>query len=196
MSASLEYFYGCAGADEAGRGPLAGPVVAAAVMIPEGLRFEGLNDSKQLDREKRHRLEIEIRETCHYAVCFIHHHEIDQINILQASLKAMRIALSQLPHSPSRIFIDGNKVPAGVNGEAVIKGDGKVAEIAAASILAKNERDRYMVSIALEHPGYGFESHFGYPTPAHFEALNRLGPCAIHRTSFSPVKDMIQLTLL
>lgn len=192
----LEYFYGCAGADEAGRGPLAGPVVAAAVMIPEGVRFEGLNDSKQLDRAKREHLEILIREHCHFAVCFVDHFEIDRINILQASLLAMRRALESLPKSPQQIYIDGNKVPPGVNGVSVIKGDSKVAEIAAASILAKNERDRFMCSMALEYPGYGFESHFGYPTPPHLAALQELGPCAIHRTTYGPVRDLLQPRLL
>ncbi|HLO98867.1 MAG TPA: ribonuclease HII [Fimbriimonas sp.] len=196
MSRLLEYFPGCAGADEAGRGPLAGPVVAAAVMIPEGVRFEGLNDSKQLDRAKRDQLEVLIRDKCDFAICFIDAAEIDRINILQASLLAMKQALSMLSAPPSHVYIDGNRLPSGVTGTAVVKGDSKIAEIAAASILAKNERDRFMRLMAAEYPGYGFESHYGYPTPPHLAALQTLGPCAIHRKSYAPVQELLQPRLL
>jgi ribonuclease HII len=192
----IEYFPGCAGADEAGRGPLAGPVVAAAVMIPEGVRFPGLNDSKQLDRAKRDQLEVQIRDKCDFAICFIDADEIDRINISQASLLAMKQALGLLSSTPQQIYIDGNKVPSGVNGIAVVKGDSKIAEIAAASILAKNERDRFMRAMALEYPGYGFDSHYGYPTPPHLAALRELGPCAIHRKSYAPVQELLQPRLL
>ncbi len=191
----LERFPGCAGVDEAGRGPLAGPVVAAAVIIPHGVEIKGLNDSKKLTREQREKLEPIILEQTIYSISFVHHEEIDELNILWASMAAMKRAVEALKQIPTRIYVDGNRVPPGLQAEAVIKGDGKIAEIAAASILAKTARDRYMVEISAQYPKYGFESHFGYPTPEHFKALETHGPCAIHRTSFGPVQQLLQASL-
>lgn len=187
---------GWAGADEAGRGPLAGPVVAAAVILPPEFNILGLNDSKKLDSSKRDQLEQRIREGAHFHVEFAWPDEIDQKNILHASLSAMSRAILALPN-PAGALIDGNQIPKGlsITVETVVKGDGKIAEIAAASILAKNARDRYMVEIAAEYPQYGFEKHFGYPTPDHLEALRIHGPCAIHRKSFAPVAAFYQATL-
>ena len=187
---------GWAGADEAGRGPLAGPVVAAAVILPADFNIQGLNDSKKLDVSKRDGLEQRIREGAIFHVEFAWPDEIDQRNILHASLAAMSRAILALPN-PIGALIDGNQIPKGITipVETVVKGDGKIAEIAAASILAKNARDRYMVEIAEQYPGYGFEKHFGYPTPEHLEALKHLGPCSIHRRSFAPVAAFYQATL-
>lgn len=187
---------GWAGADEAGRGPLAGPVVAAAVILPADFNIQGLNDSKKLDVNKRDGLEQRIREGAIFHVEFAWPDEIDQRNILHASLVAMSRAILALPN-PIGALIDGNQIPKGITipVETVVKGDGKIAEIAAASILAKNARDRYMVEIAEQYPGYGFEKHFGYPTPEHLEALKHLGPCSIHRRSFAPVAAFYQATL-
>ncbi len=187
---------GWAGADEAGRGPLAGPVVAAAVILPPDFNIQGLNDSKKLDAIKRDQLELRIREGAIFHVEFAWPEEIDQKNILHASLAAISRAINSL-ESPLGALIDGNQIPKGLKipVETVVKGDGKIAEIAAASILAKNARDRYMVEIASEFPHYGFEKHFGYPTPEHLEALKQHGPCPIHRRSFAPVAAFFQATL-
>ena len=187
---------GWAGADEAGRGPLAGPVVAAAVILPQEFNIQGLNDSKKLDSAKRDHLEQRIRAGAIFHVEFAWPEEIDQKNILHASLAAMSRAILAL-ETPQGALIDGNQIPKGLTIpiETVVKGDGKIAEIAAASILAKNARDRYMVQIAEQFPGYGFEKHFGYPTPEHLEALKSLGPCPIHRRSFAPVAAFYQATL-
>ena len=192
----LERFPGCAGVDEAGRGPLAGPVVAAAVILPAGINIRGLNDSKKLTRDQRERLEPEIIAKAIYAISFVDNLEIDELNILWASMEAMSRAIQALSQVPTKIYIDGNRLPRGIEGEAVIKGDGKIAEIAAASILAKVARDRYMVEVAHPlYPKYGFDRHFGYPTPDHFEALNLHGPCKIHRFSYAPVQALSQATL-
>lgn len=179
---------GWAGADEAGRGPLAGPVVAAAVILSPDFDIRGLNDSKKLDATKRDQLETRIREGAVFHVEFAWPEEIDQKNILHASLAAMSRAINALPN-PLGALIDGNQIPKNlrIQVETVVKGDGKIAEIAAASILAKNARDRYMIEISAKYPGYGFEKHFGYPTPEHLTALRELGPCEIHRRSFAPV---------
>jgi len=187
---------GWAGADEAGRGPLAGPVVAAAVILPHDFNIQGLNDSKKLDVSKRNQLEQRIRDGAIFHVEFAWPEEIDQKNILHASLAAMSRAILAL-ETPQGALIDGNQIPKGLSipVETVVKGDGKIAEIAAASILAKNARDRYMVEIAEQFPQYGFEKHFGYPTPEHLEALNTHGPCPIHRRSFAPVAAFYQATL-
>ena len=187
---------GWAGADEAGRGPLAGPVVAAAVILPQEFNIQGLNDSKKLDSAKRDQLEQRIRAGAIFHIEFAWPEEIDQKNILHASLAAMSRAILAL-ENPQGALIDGNQIPKGLTIpiETVVKGDGKIAEIAAASILAKNARDRYMVQIAEQFPGYGFEKHFGYPTPEHLEALKSLGPCPIHRRSFAPVAAFYQATL-
>lgn len=175
-----------AGLDEAGRGPLAGPVVAAAVMLNPQKPITGLTDSKKLSEKKREAL---FREITEQALCYgvgqSDHKEIDAINILQASLLAMQRAYSQLTISPTLALIDGNKSPQlACETHAIVKGDNLVAEISAASILAKVTRDRWMKSAHERYPGYGFDKHKGYPTKAHREAIQQLGPCAIHRLSF------------
>ncbi len=182
-----------AGIDEAGRGPLAGPVVAAAVILDPARPIAGLNDSKKLSEAARERLAIEIRDKAlAWAVAEASAVEIDRVNILQATFLAMRRAVETLAVAPAFAQIDGNKVPPGLPcaGEAVVKGDGKIAAIAAASILAKTHRDALMRELALAHPEYGFERHMGYPTPAHFAALQAHGPCPAHRRSFAPVAQL------
>lgn len=192
----LERFPGCAGVDEAGRGPMAGPVVAAAVILPAGIEIKGLNDSKKLTREQRERLEPEILAKAIYSISFVDNREIDELNILWASMAAMSRAIHALSQVPTKIYVDGNRLPKDITGEAVIKGDGKIAEIAAASILAKVARDRYMVEVIHPlYPQYGFDRHFGYPTPDHFETLNLYGPCDIHRFSYAPIQALSQATL-
>ncbi|MBS1719943.1 MAG: ribonuclease HII [Armatimonadetes bacterium] len=190
----LEHVEGGIGLDEAGRGPLAGPVVAAAVLIPTGVVLKGLNDSKKLSPGQRESLEVQIKESCRWALGLCSPAEIDRFNILEASMEAMRRALAVLGQEGT-VWIDGNRVPRGLVGTAVIKGDGKLACIAAASVLAKTERDRQMVAYAAEFPHYGFERNFGYPTPDHLEALGQHGPCALHRRSFAPVAAWDQATL-
>ena len=174
------------GVDEAGRGPLAGPVCAAAVILPRGLEIPGLNDSKKLTDKKRRELMPVIQEQAlAYGIAFASHEEIDQINILQATFLAMERALAQLKISPDLALIDGNRQKDfGIKVETVVKGDSRSANIAAASVLAKVTRDRYMEEMAAVYPGYGFEIHKGYGTKAHYEALRALGPCPIHRMSF------------
>ena len=174
------------GVDEAGRGPLAGPVCAAAVILPKGLEIPGLNDSKKLTDKKRRELMPIIKEQAlAYAIAFASHEEIDEINILQATFLAMERALNQLNIRPDLALIDGNRQKDfGINVETVVKGDSRSANIAAASVLAKVTRDDYMEAMALEHPGYGFEIHKGYGTKAHYEALRNLGPSPIHRMTF------------
>lgn len=185
-----------AGVDEAGRGPLAGPVVAAAVILDPARPIDGLNDSKKLSEAKRERLALEIREKAlSWAIAEASAMEIDRINILQATFLAMRRATEALHLAPEFAQIDGNKVPPcfPCPAEAIVKGDGKIAAIAAASILAKTHRDALMRELAISFPQYGFERHMGYPTPAHFAALEAHGPCSAHRRSFAPVA---QLSLL
>ncbi len=182
-----------AGVDEAGRGPLAGPVVAAAVILDLTRPIEGLNDSKKLSEKARERLAIEIREKAlAWAIAEASPAEIDRINILQATFLAMRRAVEGLATAPERACIDGNKVPPGLPcpAEAVVKGDGKIAAIGAASILAKTHRDALMRSLADEYPQYGFEKHMGYPTAAHFAALAAHGASPVHRRSFAPVAQL------
>lgn len=174
------------GVDEAGRGPLAGPVCAAAVVLPRGLEIPGLNDSKKLTDKKRRELAPLIKEQAlAYGIAFASHEEIDSINILQATFLAMERALAQIPEKPSLALIDGNRQKDfGIPVQTVVKGDSLSANIAAASVLAKVTRDEYMEEMAKEYPGYGFEIHKGYGTKAHYEALRDLGPCPIHRMSF------------
>lgn len=187
---SLEAPVGVIGVDEAGRGPLAGPIVVAAVIFPEsGCPIAGLNDSKQLKAQAREEFADQIRATCTYAIEYSWPEEIDRLNVFWATMAAMERAVASLQIPTSKVLIDGNQIPRGLRSraEAVVKGDSKIAQIAAASILAKTERDAYMVRIAEKFPGYGFESHFGYPTPPHFATLEALGPCEIHRRSYAPV---------
>ena len=174
------------GVDEAGRGPLAGPVCAAAVILPKGLVIPGLNDSKKLsDKRRRELFPIIQREAVSFGIAFASQEEIDEINILQATFLAMRRALEQLNPRPEFALIDGNReTDFGVPCKTVIKGDSLSANIAAASVLAKVTRDNWMIEAAEKYPGYGFEIHKGYGTKAHYEALEKLGPCAIHRRSF------------
>lgn len=174
------------GVDEAGRGPLAGPVCAAAVILPKGLEIPGLNDSKKLtDKRRRELMPIIKEQALAFGIAFASHEEIDQINILQATFLAMERALSQLKIRPDLALIDGNRQKDfGINVETVVKGDSRSANIAAASVLAKVTRDDYMEAMAQEYPGYGFEIHKGYGTKAHYEALRNLGPSPIHRMTF------------
>ena len=174
------------GVDEAGRGPLAGPVCAAAVILPKGLEIPGLNDSKKLtDKRRRELMPIIKEQALAYGIAFATHEEIDQINILQATFLAMERAMAQLEIKPELALIDGNRQKDfGINVETVVKGDSRSANIAAASVLAKVTRDDYMEAMAAEYPGYGFEVHKGYGTKAHYEALRALGPSPIHRMTF------------
>ena len=174
------------GVDEAGRGPLAGPVCAAAVILPEHLEIPGLNDSKKLsDRRRRELFPIIQESALAYGIGFASPEEIDEINILQATFLAMRRAISQLHITPDLALIDGNReTDFGVPCRTVIKGDSLSANIAAASVLAKVSRDDLMLKAAEAYPGYGFEIHKGYGTKAHYAALEEKGPCAIHRRTF------------
>ena len=177
-----------AGCDEAGRGPLAGPVVAAAVVLDPKRIPRGLNDSKKLSREEREALYDKICASAEVAVAFGSTARIDRDNILQASLWALARAVRALPVRPQLVFVDGrDKIDAGCDCRAVISGDALVMSIAAASIVAKVTRDRLMMRLGAAHPGYGFERHMGYSVPEHFEALARLGPTIHHRRSFAPV---------
>lgn len=174
------------GTDEAGRGPLAGPVCAAAVILPRGIQLEGLNDSKKLTAKKRDALYDTILETaCSYGIAMASEAEIDEMNILQASLLAMRRAIAKLSPAPGLVLVDGS-VARGFEQRAVaiVGGDAKSPNIAAASVLAKVTRDRLMEELDLRYPGYGFAAHKGYPTKQHYIALNRLGPSPVHRKTF------------
>jgi ribonuclease HII len=177
-----------AGCDEAGRGPLAGPVVAAAVVLDPKRIPKGIDDSKRLTAERREELFEEICATSSFAVAFASPARIDRDNILRASLWALARAVHALPEIPKHVFVDGrDKLDTPCDCDAVIGGDGLVVSIAAASIIAKVTRDRLMRALALDCPGYGFESHKGYAVPEHLEALSRLGPSAHHRRFFAPV---------
>jgi len=179
-----------AGVDEAGRGPLAGAVFAAAVILHPDRPIPGLNDSKLLSQRRREQLEaLILRDALAFAVAYASVEEIDRLNILQASLLAMRRAVEALPLQPTRLCVDGLHVPAlTIPAQALVDGDRLVAEISAASILAKNARDREMHALCAKYPGYGFSQHKGYGTRQHLNALRELGPCAIHRASFAPVR--------
>src|SRR5664279_1100236 len=177
-----------AGCDEAGRGPLAGPVVAAAVILDPSHIPRGLNDSKKLGAPERERLYEKICATAQVAVAFGSTARIDRDNILRASLWALARAVRALPVRPQLVFVDGNmKIDCGCDCEAVVSGDALLLSVAAASIVAKVTRDRLMGRLGLAHPGYGFERHMGYSVPEHFAALARLGPAVHHRKSFAPV---------
>ena len=174
------------GVDEAGRGPLAGPVCAAAVILPAHLELPGLTDSKKLSDKRRRELFPQIQQQAvSYGIGFASEKEIDEINILQATFLAMERALSQLSVKPDLTLIDGNREKDfGIPVKTVVKGDSLSANIAAASILAKVTRDDLMLKLAEEYPAYGFEVHKGYGTKAHYEALRKFGACPIHRRSF------------
>jgi ribonuclease HII len=177
-----------AGCDEAGRGPLAGPVVAAAVILDPKRVPRGLDDSKKLDPETREKLYARICASAEVAVALAPPARIDRDNILRASLWALARAVAALPIKPRLVFVDGrDRIEAGCDCEAVIGGDAIIASIAAASIVAKVTRDRLMTRLGLIYPGYGFEQHKGYSVPEHFDALARLGPTVHHRRSFAPV---------
>ena len=182
-----------AGVDEAGRGPLAGPVVAAAVILDELKPIKGLNDSKKLGPRTRERLFDEIRAKalcCSIAEASVE--EIDALNILQATLLAMRRAVEGLRLRPNKVLVDGNRLPVlMMAAEAIVKGDAKVRAISAASILAKVQRDRLCLVLHEQHPLYGFDVHKGYPTPLHLAALREHGACAQHRRSFAPVRKVL-----
>lgn len=181
------------GVDEAGRGPLAGPVVAAAVILDPSRHFDGLNDSKKLSAKKREALVDAIKSAAvAWCVAEASVEEIDRLNILHATFLAMRRAVEGLQIAPTLALIDGNKVPPGLAcaGEAVVQGDGKVASIAAASILAKTHRDALMLALDADYPQYGFRQHMGYPTAAHLAALHAHGASPIHRRSFGPVAQL------
>ncbi len=182
-------FVRVAGVDEVGMGPLAGPVVAAAVVLPDDLRLPGLDDSKQLAATERERLAREIRaRAVAVAVAAASHREIDRLDIRRAGLLAMRRAVEALRPRPDHVLVDARELPElGIRQTPVVRGDAREAPIAAASIVAKVHRDALMRRLDRRHPGYGFARHMGYPTPEHLDALARLGPCAVHRRSFGPV---------
>ena len=187
-----------AGCDEAGRGCLAGPVVAAAVILPEGFSNDILNDSKQLTEKQREALRPIIEEQAvAWAVAFIDNHEIDKINILKASITAMHRAVDKLTTKPEHLLIDGNRFYPypGIKHTCIIKGDGKYLSIAAASILAKTHRDEYMLKLDAEFPGYDWNKNKGYPTQKHREAIASLGVTPYHRRSFRLLDEQLKLGL-
>ncbi len=181
-----EGFHLIAGIDEAGRGPLAGPVCAAACVLPTGLVLEGLDDSKKLSEKRREALyDLITAQALAWAVCLVDEKTIDEINILQATFRAMRGAVSKLALSPDLCLVDGNRDPElGLQTKTVVKGDATCASVAAASILAKVTRDRLMIELDARYPGYGFAVHKGYGTKAHYAAIDKLGLCPIHRRTF------------
>lgn len=183
-----------AGIDEAGRGPLAGPVIAAACVIPEGVFYEGIDDSKQLSEKKRKALFLKLIEdpSISYSVAEVSHLEIDHLNIYQATLKAMKMAVDKLPILPDFLLVDGmplnhRQIPS----EKIIHGDSLSQSIAAASIIAKETRDQLMSEFDQMWPQYGFSEHKGYGTKKHLEAIYKYGPCPIHRLSFKPLKTQV-----
>ncbi len=184
----------CAGCDEVGRGPLAGDVVAAAVILDPAKIISGLDDSKKLTEKKREFLFDEIQaKAMSWSIARASVAEIDSLNILQASLLAMTRAVQGLHIEPEHVLVDGNKLPKWkYTAEAVVKGDSRVAAISAASILAKVTRDREMIQLDKVYPGYGFADHKGYPTKVHMDALERLGITPIHRQSYAPVRAKIE----
>lgn len=183
-----------AGVDEAGRGPLAGPVVAAAIILDPTAIPDGLNDSKKLSAGKRTDLFEMICRSAHVSVAAVSQTQIDRMNIRAATLYAMRQALAGLAVTPHHALIDGRDVPQGLScpADAIIKGDGRSVSIAAASIVAKVTRDRMMHAASRFYPGYGFENHMGYGTAAHLEALDQIGASRLHRATFAPVAKAIE----
>ena len=188
-----EFPAGACGVDEAGRGPLAGPVLAAAVILPAGVGLEGVRDSKLLSALQRARLASEIQGMAvSWAIGSASAAEIDTLNILQATLLAMQRAVSGLTHAPTEVWVDGLHAPSfSWLSRAVVKGDQRVVSISAASILAKTARDAHMIHLSDRYPGYGFEQHKGYASAAHRAALLRKGPCPEHRRSFAPVRALL-----
>ena len=186
-----------AGVDEAGRGPLAGPVVVAAVILPANYQLESLDDSKRLTALRRERLAPQIeRQAISFAVEFVEVDEIDRVNILQATMNGMQRAVENLKPAPHRALIDGNRAPPlTCEVRTVVGGDALIASISAASVLAKVYRDRLMLSMHGLYPDYGFDRHKGYPTAHHLERLKALGPCPIHRKTFAPVRKAIELNI-
>lgn len=183
-----------AGVDEAGRGPLAGPVVVAAVILDPARPIAGLDDSKKLSEKRREALYPQIAERAlAHCVVIVEAQEIDRLNIFQATMVGMRRAVAGLAPAAHEALVDGNRLPRELPcpGRAIVGGDALEPAISAASILAKVTRDRLMVALDAVHPGYGFALHKGYPTPAHLAALQRLGPCAQHRRSFAPVRQLL-----
>jgi len=184
-----------AGVDEVGRGPLAGPVVAAAVILDPNQPIEGLMDSKKISEKRREILAKEIKsKALSWSISRVDVDEIDRINILQASLLAMTIAVNELNQLPDFVMVDGNRIPdnLGISAEAIVKGDDRVSCISAASIIAKVARDSEMIEMDQLYPGYGLAKHKGYPTKIHIQALQQLGVTAIHRRSFGPVKKLLE----
>ncbi|MEC7752656.1 MAG: ribonuclease HII [Bacteroidota bacterium] len=185
-----------AGCDEAGRGPLAGPVVAAAVILPTDYKHQLLNDSKKLNKKQLNELEEVIKhDALAYSVQEVSHSKIDEINILNASYLAMHLAIKDLNIIPELLLIDGNRFKPypGIAHECIVKGDGKYMSIAAASILAKTHRDRIMTQLAEQYPGYGWETNAGYPTTKHREAIRTLGITPYHRKSFRLLPEQLEL---
>ena len=185
-----------AGCDEAGRGCLAGPVVAAAVILPKNYQHEFLNDSKQLTREDREELRVDIeRDALAWAVAEVDNEEIDRINILNASFKAMHLAIANLSIKPALLLVDGNRFNPypDIPFECVIKGDGKYLSIAAASVLAKTYRDDLMGLLSLEYPGYSWHTNVGYPTDAHRDGIRQYGVTPLHRKSFALLPTQLEL---
>jgi len=183
-----------AGVDEAGRGPLAGPVVVAAIILPMEYDLKFLDDSKRLTALKRERLAPQIEaQAVAFAVEFVTAEEIDRVNILQATMNGMQRAVEKLSPAPARAMIDGNRAPhLSCEVTTVIGGDGLIPSISAASVLAKVYRDRLMLQLHQQYPAYGFDRHKGYPTAHHLERLKALGPCPIHRQSFAPVRNALR----
>ena len=185
-----------AGCDEAGRGCLAGPVVAAAVILPKGYQHPILNDSKKLSKAQRDEVRRDIiNDSLAYCVAEVDNVEIDRINILKASFKAMHLAIKELSITPQFLLIDGNRFPkySDIPHACIVKGDGKYCAIAAASILAKTYRDELMEQFAQKYPGYGWEKNMGYGTKAHKAALEKLGVTPLHRKTFAPVSGQLEL---
>lgn len=182
-----------AGVDEAGMGPLAGPVVAAAAVLPRDFRPRGLDDSKKLDGRERERLAAEVKGAAAWAVGLASPEEIDRLNIYRAGLLAMRRAVEGLPVRPEHLLVDARRIPElRIPQQGIVKGDGKSLSIAAASVIAKTTRDALMVELDAAHPGYGLARHKGYAAPEHLAALRERGPSPCHRRSFAPVKELLE----
>lgn len=192
---ALQGFYRVAGVDEAGRGPLAGPVVAAACILYPGFFLPHLNDSKQLTPEKREEIYLALASDSlvAYGLGVVDIEEIDRLNILQASLLAMQKALSALPKKPDYVLVDGNTLPKiDIPAKAIVEGDARSVSIAAASIFAKVTRDRLLDELDAKYPLYGFKKHKGYATLEHMKAIEEHGPCPVHRKSFEPIKTLLE----